>query len=459
MKGVSQISLNYFKGKIKNNFKDKIFIGSFVQSVLLCISTAFIFFLMINFKLYLLIWIALVPIFYFGLIEKRFLRILFFSSFAGFLIFISFYWLSNYSARFFWLMNLIVSLFALFIGLIYYVLCKIKISYNWRFLFYPLIWMFFIILFSFFEYGNRWLLFAYFQPMMYPLGHFLGPNFYTVFIILFNALLAQFFYSKNKRVLLIIVIFLVLIIFSLVYSYNKVPEGSELKILLVQGNVDLFWEVRMLNAGELLSLYENLTLNEKDFNPDFIFWPEYSIAADLSVMPDLMKRVSNLAKEMDSYIVLGTFSFVDKNKIGLNDLKYDRVNIFSPEGQLIDYYDSLRIQSVNGDIIPSNDSRNIVNTEFGDFRIGVCYEEYIDSDNLKSIDEDFIIFLSNNQHFDNTNGIDLISQFSKLKALEEKKYVLRVSNTGITQIVNPYGKVEEKLFASKTGVLKGKIYI
>jgi apolipoprotein N-acyltransferase len=49
--------------------------------------------------------------------------------------------------------------------------------------------------------------------------------------------------------------------------------------------------------------------------------------------------------------------------------------------------------------------------------------------------------------------------FSRLKALEEKKYVIRATNTGITQIVNPYGKVTSSIESYKSGILIGNIYI
>lgn len=443
---------------IKKKIPFRLLKNSFFHLFLLCFSTSLLFFLMVYFQFYFLIWVALVPIFYLGLKENNFLRILFFASLTGFLIFLSFYWLSNYSVLFYWLMSLVVIIFAILIGLFYFLLCKFQKTYSLRFLYFPIIWFFLMIAFSFWEYGNMWMKFAYFQPMMYPLGYYLGSTFYTIFIILFNSLVAQFFYSKNKRVFYIIVVFLSLIIFSSIYSYYKIPEGKEIKVVLVQGNVDDFWEVRVGNPERFFAIYENLTLKAKEFNPDFVFWPEYSLSTDLSRNHDLAIKVGKLAREMNSYIVLGAFAFVDENKTSHYDFKYDRLYVFSPDGYIINYYDASAVQSVHGDIIPSHYSENFISTTAADFLVGVCFEEYIVT-NFNDETGKFIVFLSNNQHFDNTKGIYLISQFSKLRALEQKKYVIRVSNTGITQIINPYGKVETELEPYKSSVLIRKIYI
>ena len=432
----------------------------FVQNVLLSLLSAVLFYFMVGFKLYFLVWIVLVPIFYVGLRERRLFLLSFYGFLTAFFIFtFSFFWLSMYSMTFFWMSSLIVGFFGVLIIIFYSLLCRIKKFYDYRFFYFSLIWFILAFIFSFWEYGNMWMLFAYFQPMMFPLGYLFGPLFYTVFIIFFNSLVAYYLFEKKKWGLNLLVLFVILILFSSVYSMNVESSGREISVALVQGNVDIFWDTRMVHASRFLSKYENLTLGLKEFEPDFIFWPEYAIAADLMIEDDLRERIGMLAREMNSYIVVGAFSYVDLNKTKDNDLKYDRIFVFHPNGSLFDFYDSSAVMSMDGDIVALEGSEKLIVTDRGSFRIGLCFEEYMNSENLRRDDSDFIVILSNNQHFDETSGLGIISQFSKLKALEKRKYVLRVANTGITQIVNPYGRVESALEPYSPGVLFGKIYI
>ena len=67
--------------------------------------------------------------------------------------------------------------------------------------------------------------------------------------------------------------------------------------------------------------------------------------------------------------------------------------------------------------------------------------------------------MANNQKLDSTAGFHLISLYPNLRAAENRKYLIRATNTGITKIVNPYGKVEAKLEPYTRGILIGDIYL
>jgi len=447
------------KEKGKKRLRD-VFKIKFVQNVLLALLSALLFYFMINFKLYSLVWIVLVPIFYVGFRERKLLFLLFYGFLTAFTIFIfSFSWLSVYSIAFFWTSSLVVGFFGILIAFLYFLMCKIEKFYGYRFFYYSLIWLFLAFLFSFWEYGNMWMLFAYLQPMMYPLGYVLGPLFYTIFIVLFNSLVAYYLFEKKKWVLGLLILFFLLILFSFVYSSYASVDGEELNVALVQGMVGHEWTWRLKIPDKILEKYENLTLGLKGQKVDIIIWPEYSIPADFSVNKSLKDRVGNLAVEMESYIVLGAFSYVDKENIGLFDDKTDRVLIFSPEGVLVDYYDASRVISYVGDIVPVEEKKEAIELEEFSFNLGLCFEEYMDKGSIRGDTGDFVVITTNNHHFDGTAGLDLIAQFSRLKALEKHKYVLRSTNSGITQIVNPYGRVVSRLSSSNSGVLFGKIYI
>jgi apolipoprotein N-acyltransferase len=252
---------------------------------------------------------------------------------------------------------------------------------------------------------------------------------------------------------------ILVILGSFVYSHVAQPQGEEVNVLLVQGYVKNSWLNRIGISDLLLLKYEGLTLQHKGEDIDFIFWPEYAIPSDFRVNSSLDMRLKNLSRTMGSFIVLGTFTFVDIENNDPLDPQYDTALVYSPDGKLVDsYYSSRAIGFFNATRDATLNTETIQVTNYS-FNVGLCFEEYLNEGNIREDDGDFIAILTNNQHFDQTSGIRLISQFSKLKALEKHKYVVRVTNTGTTQIVNPYGVVEAELPIHQSGTLLGKIYI
>jgi len=445
---------------MKKSFRRIIYLDLFLSFL-----TGLLFFLMLNLKWYFLVWVCLVPAFYmFGRDKKYGTSNYGYVLYAVLIAFLiasgAFYWLLKYKVSFYVFFVFIVVIFGFILGIVHIFLArKFENAYS-RILFVPVTWAVLMFIFSFFNYGNMWMKFAYFQPMMFPLGYVLQPFLFTVFIILFNALIANYFITKNDKILGVILICLILILGSFFYSYNTFANsGRELNVLLVQGQVTHGWTYRQQIADEVLTKYEGLTREHLGEEIDLIIWPEYAIPADFEINDSLNQRVSRLAREMNSSIILGSYSYVDKSKNGFDDLKYDRALFYSSSGELVDYYDAQRVMSFSGDIISGTREVDVIDLDDFDFNMGLCFEEYIDRGSITGSSGDFVVVITNNHHFDYSVGLDLVAQFSRLKALEKNKYVIRSSNTGYTQVINPYGKIIARIEPYRSGTLSAKIYI
>jgi apolipoprotein N-acyltransferase len=126
---------------------------------------------------------------------------------------------------------------------------------------------------------------------------------------------------------------------------------------------------------------------------------------------------------------------------------------------LIGEYNSIKPVPFERWVSPGNKT-NIFNTNIGNFGVSLCYEETQDTaKDFSSKGAQFLISLANNQKLDYTPGFYLISLYPNLRAAENGKYLIRATNTGITKIVNPYGKVEAQLAPYTRGILIGDIYL
>ena len=228
---------------------------------------------------------------------------------------------------------------------------------------------------------------------------------------------------------------------------------------MLQGNFNQGWNWRLLNAkGLIFDVYENLSIEASKSNPDIIIWPEYSIADDLPKDKTLMNRISNLDKKTNAYLVVGTLRFYNtfyKNERERNDIAL----VFNRDGKLIGEYNSIKPVPFEKWVLPGNET-NIFNTDIGNFGVSLCYEETQDTaKDFSGKGAEFLISLSNDQRLEHTPGFYLISLYPNLMAAENGKYLIRATNTGITKIVNPYGKIEAQLQPYKRGILIGDIYL
>jgi len=428
----------------------------FLQNLILVIISVFLLFLIIKYQLGYLIWIAFIPVFY-GIRKSNFKDLTALIIIYSILINLtSLNWFWDYRPEVMYSSIAIISIFGIFLIKITE---KVSKSRTMEIISFPIIWTILVFIFSFNPLGSIWVNFAFFYPTMAPLIWFIGGIGITFLIILFNSLVADYFLKKDKKVLIMVIVILAIILFCYNYSNQEYKTDNQLKVALIQGNMNQTWIWRVTNIGLIIDKYEQLSITASKENPDYIIWPEYSIPIDIFRNQTVYNRLSNLAKKTNSYLVFGTSVYLPNQSNSLVKIQTDTLLVFSPDGELIGRYDSRNPMpfdrmAVKGEKIYSD---NLIKTDKAALRVGLCFEEL----KIRSFhgESDFIISSVNNRFFDDTSGLKLVSQISRLIAAENKKYLVRVSNTGITQIINPYGMVISKIDPHIEGILIENIYI
>lgn len=326
----------------------------------------------------------------------------------------------------------------------------------------PLAWMFLKFLYSFSVLDSWALNHAIFQPMLAPLIWVIGST-GTLFLLIFMSSLFFFYAIKRKKILLVMILVLgSIILANYLYSVTAEPEGNPVKVALIQANFNQDWKWRVTNAnGEVLAHYETLTREAAQQNPDIIIWPEYALPFDLEKNEEALSRLSQLAKESNANLILGTLRWLEEND-NLEKRKKNNVALsFSRDGSYLGEYTAISPFPLESWTIPG-DELGIFTLEGKKAGITMCYEETQKHINKKHKKEgtDFLISLSNNQRFSKSErALYLSSLYPRLSAIENKQYMLRVTNTGRTMIVDPYGKIVAELPPNTQGILHGTILI
>ena len=335
-----------------------------------------------------------------------------------------------------------------------------KIKYPYEIFIAPTIWFLIISSAAFIPGCIMWFNFSCLQPMLYPLTYFFGQKGMAFVILLVNSLVAFYLITKNKKYKIGLIAMVIILLSCFIYSYFAVASGKKVKIALIQGNFSKSWEWRTAHSGsDIISTYINLSKEAAKSQPDIIVWPEYAIPDDVKNNQDLKNKISELAKETDAYLVVGSIGTTDKT-----DPKYnftsDVANVFSKNGDYLGTYSSIAPFPFDNEVTPGN-ALPVFDTGFGKFGVSLCYEEHFGDiyKNYAKSGAQFFVSLANDDPLKVPWTVKYKSDNVRLRAAENGKYLIRANNTGITEVINPYGKIVAQLPQHQEGFLIADIYV
>lgn len=320
--------------------------------------------------------------------------------------------------------------------------------------------------------GFPWLLLGYSQ-INSPLRGF-GPIFGVYGISLTVAFISSclyllFFHKKIfVKIFGITLIILLFIAGSILSAFRWThPQKELLKVSLVQGNIPQWqkWNVDQLLS--ILQIYRSET--EKHWNTDIIVWPEAAIPVYPQQVSIFLKNLDEEAKRHKTALIIGIPIYHGKMKETFNGL------IVIGEGKgfylkrhlvLFGEYTPPFFSAITqyldiplSDLSPGPQHQIRLLAKHISFAPFICYEIAYFQEVLASTSEKkFIVVVSDDSWFNGSIASAQQLQIAQMRALETGRYVLYSTNTGITAIINPQGKIQQSAPQDRQIVLSGKIY-
>jgi apolipoprotein N-acyltransferase len=275
----------------------------------------------------------------------------------------------------------------------------------------------------------------------------------------------------NKGRMALIVTACLLTTFTLLYGYVIISQpilGNKIKISLVQGNIDQKkkWDRRY--AREIMQIYAELTEEAAKSQPALIVWPETATPGAINQDIRLHIEVRSIAKNAGTYLLLGSgqhqkfgekgsMEFKYLNSAFLTDpapklvrtQRYDKIRLF-PFGEYLPYRNTIPWSLINiegsVDYIPG---KEFTVFEHPDFRFGVtiCWENVFPNLFRQFVRQgaQCMINITNEAHFGRTAAPHQLVGISVFRAVENRVFVIRCANTGVSCIIDPYGRVIDRL--------------
>ncbi len=258
--------------------------------------------------------------------------------------------------------------------------------------------------------------------------------------------------SRSHSVALSFTACLWLIGFSALISDDQYEETPKISVAIVQPNISLEMKWNPLKLNKVLDILREETQNHWD--KDLIIWPEAAIPIMYNDAQYFLDEIEKIANATSSGLITGIL-YDDKKPmtffnsiigLGRADGIYFKQRLV-PFGEYVPMEKWLRglidfFNLPNSIIFPGPQNQEIL--QFDNYKIApsICYEiVYPDLVAQLAREADLLITISNDAWFGDSIGPIQHFQMAQMRALENQRYVIRGTNTGISGIIAPSGKV------------------
>jgi len=246
------------------------------------------------------------------------------------------------------------------------------------------------------------------------------------------------------------------------------PAGPELRVSLIQGSIpqDRKWLPEQLRPT--LQLYRNLTFAEVE--RDLIIWPEVAVPSVAHRVRDYLDEIDEEARRRDLQIYLGilTQDFDSgqyrNSLIGLGPerAEYHKRHLV-PFGEFFPVPDFARawMRSAglpNQDTLAGRADQPPLPVGGYSMAPGICYEDTFGSEQLDFLPEaQLLINVSNDAWFGDSIAPHQHLQMAQMRSLETGRPMLRATNTGVSAIIGPDGRIADRSPQFATHVLRAEV--
>ncbi|MCF8001589.1 MAG: apolipoprotein N-acyltransferase [Halanaerobiales bacterium] len=298
----------------------------------------------------------------------------------------------------------------------------------------------------------------------------LGGVFLIGFLILLvNSLLFKILISKKYKYMIYLSVIIIFVFSYGIYQINVYENmNNNIKLGIIQTNVEQSEKWKKQNIEE----YMNLIIKSRDVfeGVDLIVSPESALTFDINrdnkYRKEILKRIENINK----YFQIG-FLATKGNENGY----YNSAYLISPSGSILNRYDKNKLvlfgekvlfpdliskfTGYNLKSLKSGKSIDIFKTPVAQWKTVICseilYPEYLSQQNNKV---DFIINQSNEAWFEDNRSLQnqMVASLV-LRAVENRKSIIKAGNKTYGGIVYPSGKREKIKPGNKPKKLKVSI--
>ena len=252
------------------------------------------------------------------------------------------------------------------------------------------------------------------------------------------------------------------------HPFRAEPSGPEsMAVLFVEGNVDQNRKWLPAFQRQTVDLYLALTraglaarpAADRDAKP-LIIWPETALPFFFETKPALAALVRDMALEAHSPLLFGAPG-VERRPGQTEPAIFNRAFLLGPDGATIGHYDKEHLVPF-GEYLPNwlnwgfleallqgvgiyETGTAVAPLRYENLALGmlICYEGIFPwlAQARVADGANILVDISNDGWFENTPAARQHLYLTVLRALEQNRWILRGTNTGISVVVDPRGRL------------------
>ncbi len=315
-----------------------------------------------------------------------------------------------------------------------------------------------------------------------------GVSFVIVWInvLIFKALQVSLKVKKAMYYSIACLLLLIPFIQGHVLLSRPAPHEKPFRIALIQGNLDPYrrWTPDFVDSS--FQVYEHAAMALNTDSIDLMIWPESASPCYIKHRYSCQKRLKQLVRESQVPLLTGAPDFewggtdnkqlsvynsaflVEPNQYQMN--KYNKTKLV-PFSERIPYiggirpvYNALKKLIIDiGDFTPGDSivvfSPVSVKPSHA-FACGICFDSVFPFLMKKFVKRgaQFLVIITNDGWFGRTSGPYQHASIAVMRAIENRRWVARCANTGISTFIDPYGRKQEQTAIYEKATLVGSVY-
>ncbi len=233
---------------------------------------------------------------------------------------------------------------------------------------------------------------------------------------------------------------------------------EQLRVALIQGNIDQAQKWDPDNRQSSIDRYQSLSMQALRSQPDLVIWPEAATPFFLQDQSTLTEQVKQLPMRLKAPLLVGSPAY---QQLSSGEYQYyNSAYLFSAAGEELGRSDKIHLVPF-GEYVPLEKILSFIDklvVGVGDFSPGevrplplnghdlgvlICYEaifpqlarEYVHRGS------DLLVNLTNDAWFGRSSAPYQLLAMTRFRAIENRVWIARVANTGISALISPAGNV------------------
>jgi apolipoprotein N-acyltransferase len=244
------------------------------------------------------------------------------------------------------------------------------------------------------------------------------------------------------------------------------------RVAIAQGNIAIGSRWRSDLYGQNLEVYLRLTLEaSRDGSPATVFWPESAMTFFLEREPAYRKAIARVLQLNDVEIVAGGPRAVGDDA----PVYFNSIYTIDPDGAIGGRYDKqhlvpfaeyfpLRIDLLERNFgrvrsFESGTTADPIPTRAGPAGVVVCNETMLPEVVAERVDHGAVYLLnpSNDSWIRDEKYVEQQFDIAVMRAIEQRRTLVRVSTSGPSAVIDPWGRAPTRTTAGGREVLSGEV--